>query len=98
MRDDRQRGLSWNNWRTLIWTGQQILEYIDINFHNFDGYIEIMFLNVVFSNKYTLKYVHGVLKARILKWFVIAFSSGPRFVRTLHHDPSVFGGSTRHGS
>ena len=35
--------------------------------------------------------VHGVLKARILKWFVIAFSSGPHFVRTLHHDPSVFG-------
>ena len=26
--------------------------------------------------------VHGVLKARILKWFVIPFSSGPRFVRT----------------
>ena len=25
--------------------------------------------------------VHMVLKARILKWFVIAFSSGPRFVR-----------------
>ena len=30
--------------------------------------------------------VHGVLKARILKWFVIPFSSGPCFVRTLHHD------------
>ena len=25
--------------------------------------------------------VHGVLKARILKWFAIPFSSGPRFVR-----------------
>jgi len=25
--------------------------------------------------------VHGVLKARILKWFSILFSSGPRFVR-----------------
>ena len=24
--------------------------------------------------------VHGVLKARILKWFAIPFSSGPRFV------------------
>ena len=34
--------------------------------------------------------VHGVLKARILKWFAIPFSSGPRFVRTLHHDPSVW--------
>ena len=38
--------------------------------------------------------VHGVLKARILKWFAIPFSSGPRFVRTLHHDPSVLGGPT----
>ena len=29
-----------------------------------------------------------VLKARILKWFAIPFSGGPRFVRTLHHGPS----------
>ena len=36
--------------------------------------------------------VHGVLKARILKLFAIPFSSGPHFVRTLHHDPFVFGG------
>ena len=27
--------------------------------------------------------VHGVLKARILKWFAIPFSNGPPFVRTL---------------
>ena len=31
--------------------------------------------------------VHGVLKARILKWIAIPFSSGPRFFRTLHHAP-----------
>ena len=30
--------------------------------------------------------VHGVLKSRILKWFVIPFSSGPHFGRPLHHD------------
>ena len=42
--------------------------------------------------------VHGVLKARILKWFAIPFSSGPRFFRTLQHDPSVLGGLTWHGS
>ena len=36
--------------------------------------------------------VHGVLKAKILKWFAIPFSRGPCFVRTLHHDPSIFGG------
>ena len=41
--------------------------------------------------------VHGVLKARMLKWFAVRFSSGPSFVRTLHHDPSILGGSTCHG-
>ena len=29
--------------------------------------------------------VHGVLKARILKWFAIPFSSGPCFVRPRHY-------------
>ena len=42
--------------------------------------------------------VHGVLKAGILKWFATPFSSGPRFVRPLHHDPSIFGDPTGHGS
>ena len=28
--------------------------------------------------------VHGVLKARMLKWFAISFFSGPWFIRTLH--------------
>ena len=41
--------------------------------------------------------VHGVLKARILKWFAIPFSSGPHCVRPLHHDPSILGGPTGHG-
>ena len=42
--------------------------------------------------------VHGVLKARVLKWLSIPFSSGPHFVRTLHHDPSVLSGPTQHFS
>ena len=42
--------------------------------------------------------VHGVLKARILKCFAISFSSVPHFVRTLHHDLSILGGPTWHGS
>ena len=29
--------------------------------------------------------IHGVLKARILKWFAIPFTSGPHCVRPLHH-------------
>ena len=33
--------------------------------------------------------VHEVLKARILKWFAIPFSSELHFVRTLHHYLSV---------
>ena len=41
--------------------------------------------------------VHGVLKARILTWFAIPFSSGPHSVRPLHHGPSVLGGPTQHG-
>ena len=42
--------------------------------------------------------VHGFLKAKILKWFAIPFSSGPHFVKTLHHDPSILGGPTWHSS
>ena len=30
---------------------------------------------------------HGILKAKILKWFAVPFSRGPRFVRTLRCDP-----------
>ena len=42
--------------------------------------------------------VHEVLKARILMWLTIIFSSGTRFVRTLHHDLPILGGPKRHGS
>ena len=35
---------------------------------------------------------HGVLKARILKWLAIPFSSGPPSIRPLHHDPPILGG------
>ena len=42
--------------------------------------------------------VHGALKARVLKWFAISFSSGPCFVRTLHHELSFLAGPTWHGS
>ena len=42
--------------------------------------------------------VHGVLKARILKWFAIPFTSGPCFVRTVHNHWSILGGPTWPGS
>ena len=35
--------------------------------------------------------IHGVLKAIILKWFAVPFSSGPHSVRSLHHDPPILG-------
>ena len=41
--------------------------------------------------------VHGVLKAKILKWFAIPSSSGPHSVRPLHHDLSVLGGPIQYG-
>ena len=34
---------------------------------------------------------YEVLKARILKWFAIPFSSGPHSVKPLHQDPPVLG-------
>ena len=37
-------------------------------------------------------------EARILEWFAIASSYGPRFLRTLHYDLSILGGSAQHGS
>ena len=56
---------------------------------------EFIFQCHIFLPFYT---VHGVLKARILKWFAIPFSSGPCFVRTLHQHLSIFGGPAWHAS
>ena len=42
--------------------------------------------------------IHEVLKARLLKWFAITVFSGPYFVIIFHHDLSVLGGPTWHGS
>jgi len=62
------------------------------------GHREVPGFNLVVEDKNTVHTVHGVPKARIQKWFAIPFSSGPRFVRTFHHDTSVLGGPTQHGS
>ena len=55
---------------------------------------EVIFQCPIFLHFHT---VHGVLKARKLKWFAILFSSGPHSGRHLHHDPPVLGGPTWHG-
>ena len=56
---------------------------------------EFIFQCHIFLPFHTL---HGVLKARILKWFATPFSSGLHFVRTLHLDPSTLVDPTLHGS
>ena len=56
---------------------------------------EFIFQCPIFLPSHT---VHGVLKARILKWFAIPFSSGPHFVRILQYKLSILGGPTQHGS
>ena len=43
---------------------------------------------------FCLSYCSWGFKARILKWFAIPFSSGPYFVRTLHHGLSILDGPT----
>ena len=50
------------------------------------------------GNSYTFHTVHGILTARILEWVAISFSSEPCFVRTLHHDPPILGGTAQHSS
>ena len=37
-----------------------------------------------------------ILEPKKIKWFAIPFSRRPCFARTLHHDPSVMDGLTRH--
>ena len=46
-------------------------------------------LGWTYEQIHTVHTVHGVLKARILKWFTIPFSRGPHCVRPLHHDLPV---------
>ena len=55
---------------------------------------EFIFQCLIFLPFHT---VHEVLRARILKWFDIPLSSGPCFVRPLHHDLAILGGPTWHG-
>ena len=53
---------------------------------NRHGVRYLLFCRSLVSFFWPFHTVHGVLKARILKWFAIPFSSGSHLVRTLHHD------------
>ena len=57
---------------------------------------EVMKMNA--GDGCTVHTVYVVLKERTLKQFAILFSSGPGFVRTLHHGPSILDGPVEHGS
>ena len=73
-----------------VWPNPKVDVRNSFSLPHFIGEIGIFFL--------PFHTVHGILKARMLKWFAIPFSSGPHFVRTLHYDPSILGGPIRHGS
>ena len=49
--------------------------------------VDSLSLPLLVSYHFAFHTVHGVFKARILKWLAIPFSSGPHSVRLLHHDP-----------
>ena len=55
-------------------------------------------VHISVSYPFAFSYCSWGSQGIILKWFDIPFSSGPHFVRTLHHDLSVLGGHTWHGS
>ena len=59
-----------------------------LNMRSFFSIIIISLMNIyhLIQIQNTVQTVHGVLKARILKWFAIPFSSEPRFV-TMNSPP-----------
>ena len=89
----------WVNSRSWWWTGRPgVLQFMGSQRVGHDWVTELkfnIFLCPIFLSFHT---VHGVLKARILKWFASPLCSGPCFVRTFYYDLSVLSGPTRHGS
>ena len=65
--------------------------------HSFSIFISCFILYIYIYIYIYIYTVHGVLRARILNWFAIPFTSGLCFARTHHHDPSVLGSPTRCG-
>ena len=59
---------------------------------------ELIFQCPIFLPFHTVHGVHTVHEAIMLKWFAVPFSSGPHFVRALHHDLYFLGSHKWHGS
>ena len=71
--------------------------YFSTDLQYYIGHLPTWGVPLSVSYHFAFHTIHRVLKARILKWFAIPFSSGPHSVRPLHHDPPVLGGPTRYG-
>ena len=71
--------------------------YFSTDLQQHIGHLPTWGVSLSVSYHFSFSYCSWVLKARILKWFAIPFSSGPHSVRPLHHDPTVLGGPTRPG-
>ena len=69
--------------------GSASLFFLELFLHSSSGVLgtyrpgKFIFKCHIFLSFHT---IHGVLKAKMLKWFAIPLSNGPCFVRTLHHD------------
>ena len=70
--------------------------FTDLQYHN--GHLLTWGLHLSVSYPLSFHTLHGVLNAKILKWFATRFSSRPLFLRTLYSDPSILGGPTWCGS
>ena len=66
--------------------------YFSTDLQEHIGHLPTWGVHLSVSYHFAFSCVHGVLKARTLKWFAIPFSSGLHFVRTLHNDLSILGG------
>ena len=90
-----------HNWVLfLLWRHLFILSAVNFStdLQQHIGHLPTWGVLLSVSFLFAFSYFHGVLQARILKWFAILFSSRPLFVRTLHHHLSVLGGPTQHSS
>ena len=83
----------WPDITTYLGNGQWVIYILSTNF--IKG-LHICACAITLCHFYDT--VHRVLKARMLKWFAIPFSSGLHLIWTLHHDPSNLSGTTRHDS
>ena len=62
------------------------------------GHLPTRGVHLSVSYLFAFSYCSWASQGNNTEVFAIPFSSGPRFVRTFHRDPSILGGPTRYGS